>query len=112
MKLFGWNRKNRTPQKKEEPEANLPRDYVFSPPEVSTPSSSENAYQIPVVVVKYFPVSDGMLDRKVTGDVGGPLEAVRRHTEDVTQRVSWALETGSTYHGYNDPLAQPSRPSR
>ncbi len=63
---------------------------------------------IPTLVVSYFPVKAGQIDRAVTGDVAGPLEQIRRHTTTATRRVVEALETGSIYHGYKDPTAQPS----
>ena len=86
-----------------------PLQYVFSR-RTDHPSSSSTltAYEIPVLIVRYFPVRGGMIDRDVTGDVGGPLEVGRRHTADVTEKVIWALETGSVYHGYKDSSAQPS----
>jgi hypothetical protein len=65
-------------------------------------------YVIPVLLVSYFPVRDNRLDRRVTGDVGAPLDVVRRHALDTTQRVIAALEAGSTYHGYKDSAARPS----
>ena len=67
-----------------------------------------DVFTIPTLVISYFPVSQGQLDRAVTGDVGGPLEQLRRHTASTTRRVVQALETGSIYHGYKEPAAQPS----
>ena len=75
------------------------------------PGSSElpgRLFNIPVLVVSYFPVKQGRIDRQVTGDVGAPLDEIRLHTSQTTQQVVQALETGSTYHGYKDPGAQPS----
>jgi hypothetical protein len=63
---------------------------------------------LPVLVVRYFPVKNGRIDRAITGDVDAPLEQIRQHTETTTQRVGQALETGSIYHGYKEPSAQPS----
>lgn len=65
-------------------------------------------YQIPVLLVSYFPVSGAELDRRRTGDVGGALADVRGHTIDTTARVIEALERGSAYHGYKDLTARPS----
>jgi hypothetical protein len=67
-----------------------------------------DVYDIPVLVINYFPLKEGWIDRQVTGDVGAPLETIRRHTVETTQRVIQALETGSITHGYKDPDAQPS----
>jgi hypothetical protein len=65
-------------------------------------------YTIPVLVVSYFPVKGGRIDRAVTHDVDAPLDDIRSHTLQTTQQVIRALETGSTYHGYKNPDAQPS----
>ena len=72
------------------------------------PPSLHRPYTIPTLVVRYFPVREGRIDVRVTGDVDAPLEAVRRHTVQTTERVIQALEKGSTYHGYKDSAARPS----
>jgi hypothetical protein len=68
----------------------------------------DGVYIIPTLVVSYFPVRGGRIDRAVTGDVGAPLDDVRRHMAKATEQVVAALERGSTYHGYKDPAAQPN----
>lgn len=65
-------------------------------------------WEIPVLLIHYFPSKNGRIDRAITGDVDAPLEQIRRHCAATTQRVVTALETGSTYHGYKDATAQPS----
>ena len=75
---------------------------------VSDPSQSIGSFNIPVLIVSYFPVKQGRIDRQMTGDVGAPLDEIRRHTSQTTQQVIQSLEIGSTYHGYKDPNAQPS----
>jgi hypothetical protein len=72
------------------------------------PFSTHQSYTVPVLVVRYFPVRDGRIDINVTGTVGAPLDQVRQHTIQATERVVQALETGSIYHGYKNPAAQPS----
>ena len=67
-----------------------------------------DVYPIPTLVINYFPVSQGRIDRAATGDVDAPLDQIRRHTINTTRRVVEALETGSIYHGYKGPTAQPS----
>lgn len=67
-----------------------------------------DVFDIPVSVIKYFPVRQGRIDLQVTGDVSAPLETIRRHTSETTQRVIQALEAGSIYHGYKNPDALPS----
>jgi hypothetical protein len=65
-------------------------------------------YTIPVLLINYFPTAGDHIDIGVTGSVGAPLDAIRQHTQHTTQEVIRALETGSVYHGYKDPDAQPS----
>jgi len=67
-----------------------------------------DAFEVPVLIVAYFPVRNGLVDINVTGDVGGPLPAVQDHVRRTTDRVVSALEQGSIYHGYKDPSALPS----
>ncbi len=64
--------------------------------------------EIPVVVVKYFPIQGDLIDQKATGDWGAPLEETRKKTEQLTQEVLAALQGGSRYHGYKDERAKPS----
>ncbi len=65
-------------------------------------------FVIPVLMVSYFPVREGAIDRQVTGDVGAPLDVMRGHVQTTSAQVVDALQRGSTYHGYKDPHAQPS----
>lgn len=65
-------------------------------------------WTIPVLLIHYFPVRDGRIDRAVTGDVDAPLDSIREHCARTTERVIEALERGSIYHGYKDPTAAPS----
>ncbi len=74
----------------------------------STPYASHQAFEVPVLIVNYFPVKNGRIDRDATGDVDAPLEDIRRHTIKATAKVIQTLETGSTYHGYKDPEAIPA----
>jgi hypothetical protein len=67
-----------------------------------------DVFTIPVLIVRYFPVKGDLIDIRVTGDIGGPLTHVRRHTIQTTEQAIHALETGSIYHGYKDPAALPS----
>jgi hypothetical protein len=86
------------------PSATLPSLKYLSRP-LDYPS---DVYPIPTLVISYFPVTQSRIDRAVTGDVDAPLDQIRRHTTNTTRRVVEALETGSSYHGYKDPHAQPS----
>ncbi|MBN1217412.1 MAG: hypothetical protein JXM69_00670 [Anaerolineae bacterium] len=71
-------------------------------------SENPDHFIIPVLVICYFPVRNGRIDRTITGDVDAPLDDVRGHVERSTQQVVQALEQGSIYHGYKDPTARPS----
>jgi hypothetical protein len=64
--------------------------------------------QIPVVVVKYFPVKGDLIDQKVTGDWGAPLDETRKKTDQLTEEILAVLQNGSRYHGYKDETAEPS----
>ena len=81
----------------------------FEPPaRLAVQSDWANAWAIPTLVISYFPLRNGRIDRSVTGDVDVPLDAIRRHTSSTTRQVVRALGEGSTYHGYKDPAARPS----
>jgi hypothetical protein len=64
--------------------------------------------RIPVLVIKYFPVKGKLIDVKVTGDCGAPLEEMRQKTDEMTQELLFALQQGSRYHGYKNRKAPPS----
>ncbi len=65
-------------------------------------------WRIPVVLVKYFPVDGDRIDKDVTGDWGESLEFTRKKVDDATALALKAMNEGSRYHGYKDPMAQPS----
>lgn len=64
--------------------------------------------EIPIVIVKYFPLDGDKIDINVTGDWGDLLSATREKTERITRQTTAALEEGSRYHGYKDKNAKPS----
>lgn len=84
----------------------LPIEQHLAPSAVST--VLESTWEIPILLIHYFPLRNGRIDRSITGDVDAPLEQIRRHCAQTTQGVAEALQTGSIYHGYKDPTAQPS----
>jgi hypothetical protein len=69
---------------------------------------ASTAMTIPVLVVKYFPVSAGLIDISVTGDVDMPLEQARSLTDELTTGIIQSMENGSRYHYYKDASALPS----
>lgn len=85
---------------------------LFQSPSPALPprpaSYPTHVYTIPILLINYFPTAGDHIDIGITGSVGGPLDAIRQHTQHTTQEVIRALEAGSVYHGYKDPDAQPS----
>ncbi|MYA09991.1 MAG: hypothetical protein F4Z32_00805 [Gemmatimonadetes bacterium] len=66
-------------------------------------------WEIPVVVVRYLPTSDGdVVDISATGDWGESLAYTRRKTDSLTAALIVALEDGSRYRAFADPAAPPS----
>ena len=60
--------------------------------------------EIPVLVIKYFPVKGDRIDQAVTGDWGESLAETRKKTAVQTEQIVHALQDGSRYHAY-----EPSR---
>ncbi len=56
--------------------------------------------QINVFVVSYFPTKGELMDKAVTGDVGGSYAELKAKTERLTEEACQALKTGSTFRGY------------
>lgn len=69
---------------------------------------SRSPWEIRVLVLRYFPVQDGLIDINITGDWGESLEATQQKTERLTQETIAALEDGSRYHGYKNPKSRAS----
>ncbi len=63
-------------------------------------------YNMPVLVLRYFPTTDGVnLDSNVTGVVS-TLADIRSHVDTIKSETRGFLEEGSKFHGYKDPSAQ------
>jgi hypothetical protein len=73
----------------------------------TTRYDSHRDFTVPVLVLRYLPLSGNRISRKATGDVDVSLQDIRRHTDRETERVVEALERGSAYHRYQDPTARP-----
>jgi hypothetical protein len=85
--------------------------HIGPPPPLSVTTSSQPApdhFEIPVLLVHYFPTKGNLIDRSVTGDVGKPLDDIRTHTRTTTAQVIEALEQGSCFRAYKHPTAAPS----
>jgi hypothetical protein len=65
-------------------------------------------FSIPVLLIHYFPVHNGRIDARATGDVDAPLAPMREHTARTTQQVIATLENGSAYHRYKNSAAPAS----
>jgi hypothetical protein len=72
-----------------------------------SPDAPEASFEVPVVVISFFPTNGPDIDRKVTGDWGRPLAETREKTQRQTAEILAALEQGSTYKGYRDASAKP-----
>lgn len=71
-------------------------------------ATDEGPWEIPIVLVSFFPVKDGHIDLEVTGDWGEELETTRRKVEEATAEALRSLEEGSRYHAYSNPEAPSS----
>ena len=62
-------------------------------------------FEIPVLVLNYFPTNGDRIDVRVTGDWDAALADTRAKTQRLTREVGEALEQGSRYHGYTNRSA-------
>lgn len=70
--------------------------------------SSTAPFEIPLLLVHYFPTKGNLIDRNITGDVSTPLAEIRTHTHATTATVIDALQQGSRFRAYKRPAAAPS----
>ena len=70
--------------------------------------TAQGPFEIPVLVVSYFPTAGELIDIRITGDWGASLAETRAKTKRLTGEVRNALEQGSRYHGYKDAAAKPA----
>ena len=79
-----------------------------SPPQDAAPTVPPIPFDLPVVVVKFFPVAGDSIDRATTGDWGRSLAFTRTKTDSATVRLIRALEEGTRFHGYKGAQAPAS----
>lgn len=84
-------------------------NYQKAKPEVKAASTSvpdkSTQYDMPVLVLRYFPTTDGVnLDSNVTGVVS-TLTDIRNHVSSIKSETATYLEDGSRFHGYKDAAA-------
>ena len=84
------------------------RDAAPQPVAAAASSPPPARFEIPVLLVHYFPTKGNLIDRSVTGDVGEPLDAIHTHTRTTTSQVISALEEGSRFRAYKQLDAAPS----
>lgn len=65
-------------------------------------------FEVPVLVLSYFPTNGDRIDVRITGDWDAPLAETRTKTQRLTREVLAALEEGSCFRRYKNPVAKPS----
>ncbi len=70
-------------------------------------SAMDETYEIPVVVVKYFPVNGDLIDIATTGDWGKSLNFTQQKVDSLTGRLVDILGNASRYHAYKNSAAKP-----
>lgn len=71
-------------------------------------SGSDLPWDVPVLVLAYYPTAGDLVDIAVTGDWGESLEFTRRKVDSLTTALIATLEEGSRFRAYADPDAAPS----
>jgi len=80
-------------------------------PAPATPAATQESgppWEIPILVVRYYPVKGDRIDIGVTHDWGESLDFTRAKCDHILRTVMATLEEGSRYHAYQDPTAKPS----
>jgi hypothetical protein len=72
------------------------------------PAAGRYPIEIPVLVVKYFPVKGENIDIEITGDWGKSLTYTRHKTDSLTQQLVDFLNDASRFRAYKNPDAAPS----
>lgn len=65
-------------------------------------------WEMPVVVIRYFPTADGVTVDNTIAGYSGTLAAIRDYTNTLNRRSKFMLEEGSRFRGYANPTAPPS----
>ena len=76
-------------------------------PFLATPAEG-HLWEIPVVIVQFFPTLDSTYIEWETPWEKVTLEEIKLRTNIFSKRVKFAVEEGSRYHGYQDSTALPS----
>ena len=74
---------------------------------LATPAAN-SLFQIPVVILRYLPTTDG-INLDVVDDLGPiTVQALKRRIDTLDIRTKFMLEEASKFRGYRDPTAAPS----
>jgi hypothetical protein len=76
-------------------------------PYLSTPAPN-HLFEIPVVILRYFPTRDGVNVDPVVSDWNSTLASLRAKIDREAIQTKFMLEEGSRFRGYKDPAAPPS----
>ena len=76
-------------------------------PYLSTPAPN-HLFEIPVVILRYFPTRDGVNVDPVVSDWNSTLASLRAKIDRDAIQTKFMLEEGSRFRGYKDPAAPPS----
>ena len=74
---------------------------------LATPASGAR-HEIPVVILRYLPTSDGVSVDPAVADWSGSLADLEERIATFDLRVKYGLEEGSRFRGYAHPSAPPS----
>ena len=85
----------------------LPPHVDAVPTSLATPMANA-LYDMPVVVIRYFPTLDGVNLDAATAVLSGILASARDRTDTFNRRVKFMLEEGSRFRGYANTSAPPS----
>jgi hypothetical protein len=69
--------------------------------------SMDPTYEIPIIVVKFFPIKGDLIDIGATGDWGKSLSFTRQKVDSITGRLVDVLGNASRYHAYKNSAAKP-----
>ncbi len=70
-------------------------------------SAMDKTYEIPIIVVKYFPVKGDLIDISVTGDWGKSLSFTQQKVDSISNRLVDVLGNASRYRAYKNSSAKP-----
>ena len=74
---------------------------------LATPAEG-NIWEIPVVIIQFFPTLDSTYIEWENPSEKVPLEEIKLRAKMFSRRIKFAVEEGSRYHGYQDSTALPS----